>query len=128
MSILVRSEVGADCLSLLQRAVGKSRRRISYMDNEFNIADNETDYTGRIGVSKTEHGVLLTISDVQLSDNREFFCSVNGLAAGSAEGKTNLSVFGKNFHQDYQCGLLPLSSSCVFVMYNLSMQLLQSLQ
>ncbi|XP_008331318.1 cell surface glycoprotein MUC18 [Cynoglossus semilaevis] len=75
------------------RAVGKSRRRISYMDNEFNIADNETDYTGRIGVSKTEHGVLLTISDVQLSDNREFFCSVNGLAAGSAEGKTNLSVF-----------------------------------
>lgn len=70
------------------------------MDNEFNIADNETDYTGRIGVSKTEHGVLLTISDVQLSDNREFFCSVNGLAAGSAEGKTNLSVFGKNSHQD----------------------------
>ncbi|KAG7516738.1 cell surface glycoprotein MUC18-like [Solea senegalensis] len=75
------------------RGVGSSRTRIYYFDNKQNMADSNTDYSGRINVTKTQQGTLLTIQDVQLSDEREFFCQVNGLAAGSAEGKTHLKVF-----------------------------------
>lgn len=59
--------------------------------------DDGTDFTGRITVSDIgdQEGVLLTIQDVQLTDEREFFCQVNGMAAGNGEGKTHLRVFGK---------------------------------
>uniref|UniRef100_A0A4W5NRI0 Melanoma cell adhesion molecule a n=1 Tax=Hucho hucho TaxID=62062 RepID=A0A4W5NRI0_9TELE len=72
-----------------------SRERIYYGDNTQQIVDDGTDFTGRITVSVIgdQEGVLLTIQDVQLTDEREFFCQVNGMAAGNGEGKTHLRVF-----------------------------------
>ncbi|KAM8742118.1 cell surface glycoprotein MUC18 [Acanthopagrus schlegelii] len=77
------------------RAVGSSSRiRIFYGDNKNQqMVDNNTDYSGRIEVTSDQLGTQLNIQDVQLSDEREFFCQVNGLAAGNAEGKTHLRVF-----------------------------------
>ncbi|CAJ1063337.1 cell surface glycoprotein MUC18 [Xyrichtys novacula] len=72
---------------------GSSRVRIFYLDARQQIADNNTDYTGRILVTSDQHGVQLNILKVELSDQREFFCQVNGMAAGNAEGKTHLRVF-----------------------------------
>ncbi|XP_044226139.1 cell surface glycoprotein MUC18 isoform X3 [Thunnus albacares] len=76
------------------RAGGNSARmRIFYSDFSQEMVDNNTDYSGRIDVTSDKHGSRLIIQDVQLSDEREFFCQVNGLAAGNAEGKTHLRVF-----------------------------------
>ncbi|KAM6970045.1 cell surface glycoprotein MUC18 [Aplochiton taeniatus] len=76
---------------------GSSRERIYYGDSNTQIVDDGTVYSGRINVTVTEEedhrGVLLTLHDVQLSDEREFFCQVNGMAAGNGEGKTHLRVF-----------------------------------
>lgn len=74
-----------------------SRERIYYGDNNMQMVDEGTAYSGRINVTVLEdgdhRGVLLTLHDVQLPDEREFFCQVNGMAAGNAEGKTHLRVF-----------------------------------
>ncbi|XP_038563643.1 cell surface glycoprotein MUC18 isoform X1 [Micropterus salmoides] len=70
-----------------------SRTRIFYSDVSQQMVDNSTDYSGRIVVTSDQQGTRLTIQTVQLSDEREFFCQVNGLDAGNAEGKTYLRVF-----------------------------------
>uniref|UniRef100_A0A667WTJ1 Melanoma cell adhesion molecule a n=1 Tax=Myripristis murdjan TaxID=586833 RepID=A0A667WTJ1_9TELE len=57
------------------------------------MVDDNTPYSGRIAVTSDQQASLLAIQDVRLSDEREFFCQVNGLAAGNAEGKTHLRVF-----------------------------------
>ncbi|XP_068457087.1 cell surface glycoprotein MUC18 [Clinocottus analis] len=76
------------------KAAGNSaRKRIFYGDVSQKIVDNNTDYSGRIEVTSDQQETRLTIRDVQLNDEREFFCQVNGLAAGNAEGKTHLRVF-----------------------------------
>ncbi|KAM3868977.1 cell surface glycoprotein MUC18 [Diretmus argenteus] len=76
------------------RALGNSSRvRIFYGDNSQQMVDNKTDYSGRIKVTSDQQGTLLTIENVRLSDEKEFFCQVNGLAAGYTEGKTHLKVF-----------------------------------
>ncbi|CAK6971393.1 cell surface glycoprotein MUC18 isoform X2 [Scomber scombrus] len=76
------------------RIVGNSSRmRIFYGDNSHDMVDNNTIYSGRINVTSNERGSQLIIPDVRLSDEREFVCQVNGLAAGNAEGKTHLRVF-----------------------------------
>ncbi|XP_071375599.1 cell surface glycoprotein MUC18-like, partial [Centroberyx affinis] len=81
-------------IQLFVRAVGnRTRRRIFYGDDSQQMVDDNTDYSGRIEVTSDQQGTLLTIQDVRLSDEREFFCQVNGLAAGHAEGKTHLRVF-----------------------------------
>ncbi|XP_056141463.1 cell surface glycoprotein MUC18-like [Lampris incognitus] len=70
-----------------------TRLRIFYGDNSQQMVDVGTDYSGRIKVTSDWQGAVLHIQDVQLLDEREFFCQVNGLAAGNAEGKTHLRVF-----------------------------------
>lgn len=40
--------------------------------------------------------VVLTIRDVKVEDELEFICHVNGMTAGSDEGRTMLKVFGKS--------------------------------
>ncbi|KAA8586549.1 hypothetical protein FQN60_000385, partial [Etheostoma spectabile] len=75
------------------RQPASPRTRIFYGDDKQQMVDNNTDYSGRIQVTSDQQGTQLTIQDVQLSDEREFFCQVNGLVAGSAEGKTHLRVF-----------------------------------
>lgn len=57
--------------------------------------DEGTDYTDRITVTEDSNSETLTIHAVKLSDEREFFCQVNGMAAGNSERKTHLMVFGK---------------------------------
>ncbi|XP_008304762.1 cell surface glycoprotein MUC18 [Stegastes partitus] len=70
-----------------------SRVRIFYSDDRQQMVDNNTDYSGRIEVTSDQLGSRLVIQDVVLKDEKEFICQVNGLAAGSAEGKTHLRVF-----------------------------------
>uniref|UniRef100_A0A8B9HG73 Melanoma cell adhesion molecule a n=1 Tax=Astyanax mexicanus TaxID=7994 RepID=A0A8B9HG73_ASTMX len=94
-----------------------SRVRISYSDLTMQKVDENTNYTERISVAGDSGGENLTIVDVKLSDEREFFCQVDGLAAGSNEGKFHLRVFGEsaslctttsNFLTT-NCHLLPLA-------------------
>ncbi|XP_027887955.1 cell surface glycoprotein MUC18 isoform X1 [Xiphophorus couchianus] len=70
-----------------------SRMRIFYSDVNQQIVDNNTDYSGRIEVTSDQRGNTLLIQNVQLSDEKEFFCQVNGQEAGNAERKTHLRVF-----------------------------------
>ncbi|KAM7373931.1 hypothetical protein PAMP_006615 [Pampus punctatissimus] len=70
-----------------------SRTRIFYGDNSQQMVDNNTDYSQRIKVMSDSLGTLLIINHIQLYDEREFICQVNGLAAGNAEGKTSVRVF-----------------------------------
>lgn len=70
--------------------------RISYSDLTMQKVDENTTYTDRISIVGYPNGENLTIVDATLSDEREFFCQVNGLAAGTGEGRTNLKVFSKS--------------------------------
>ncbi|XP_066515710.1 cell surface glycoprotein MUC18 isoform X2 [Hoplias malabaricus] len=69
------------------------RVRISYSDLNMQKLDEGTNYTERISVSGDAGGENLTIVNVELSDEREFFCQVNGLSAGNKEGRFDLKVF-----------------------------------
>lgn len=69
--------------------------RIFYGDKTSNHADRNTEYSGRINVLAEEHGSQLIIKDVRPSDDRMFLCRVSAMAAGNAEGRTHLRVFGK---------------------------------
>ena len=71
------------------------RTRIFYSDNDQEMVDGDTEYSTRIQVNSDPQGSVLTLQDVLLLDEREFICQVNGLAAGNAEGRTNLRVFGE---------------------------------
>ncbi|XP_076017579.1 cell surface glycoprotein MUC18 [Genypterus blacodes] len=68
-------------------------QRLYYSDDSLQMVDNNTDYSSRINVRSDHQETVLTISDVQLSDERVFFCQINAKFAGSAEGKTLLRVF-----------------------------------
>ncbi|KAG1957420.1 cell surface glycoprotein MUC18 isoform X1 [Pimephales promelas] len=70
-----------------------NRVRISYSDLTMQKVDEDTSYSDRISVQSNSDGETLTIQDVKLSDEREFFCQVSGLAAGNGEGRTLLKVF-----------------------------------
>ncbi|XP_031427393.1 cell surface glycoprotein MUC18 isoform X2 [Clupea harengus] len=70
-----------------------SRERISYRDLTIERVDEGTDYTDRITVAGDSNSETLTVLTVKLSDEREFFCQVNGMAAGNGERKTHLAVF-----------------------------------
>lgn len=70
--------------------------RISYSDLTMQKVDENTTYTDRISIAGDTTGENLTIVDVTLLDEREFFCQVNGLAAGIGEGRTQLKVFSKS--------------------------------
>ncbi|KAM9846470.1 cell surface glycoprotein MUC18 [Aulostomus maculatus] len=74
------------------KSAGSSRVRLYYYyNNGEEGADLNTNYTSRIQVD--QEGTRLTIQDIQLSDERDYLCHVNGLEAGTAEGKTHLGVF-----------------------------------
>ncbi|XP_077403034.1 cell surface glycoprotein MUC18 isoform X2 [Vanacampus margaritifer] len=70
-----------------------SRFRIYYAHNDDKIVDEGTEYSGRIQVTLDQHGTRLTVHEVQLSDEREFICQVNGLSDGLTERKSHLRVF-----------------------------------
>lgn len=59
------------------------------------MVDENTDYSGRIQVASDKQTTRLIIQEARLTDEKEFFCQINGMAAGSVEGKTHLRVFGQ---------------------------------
>ncbi|XP_061819047.1 cell surface glycoprotein MUC18 isoform X1 [Nerophis lumbriciformis] len=69
------------------------RIRIFYGDDQNSHVDNNTEYSSRIQVAFDQQGTLLSIQEVQLSDEREFFCTVNALEAGQLNTRTQLRVF-----------------------------------
>ncbi|XP_074535068.1 melanoma cell adhesion molecule b isoform X2 [Halichoeres trimaculatus] len=71
------------------------RQRIYYQDSTMTVIDRGTEYTDRISVNGTgaTAEVVLTIEDVQLTDETEFICVITGLTDGAAEGRTMLKVF-----------------------------------
>lgn len=72
-----------------------SRSRIFYGDGSQAIVDANTDYSARIHVILDKRATRLVIQEVHAADEKEFFCQINGMAAGSVEGKTRLRVFGQ---------------------------------
>lgn len=79
-----------------QEAVAdRKRERIFYSDNNISIVDKGTDFTNRTETMSNHNSIELLISDVRLSDNKVLVCQVNGMAAGNAEVKTRLQVFGE---------------------------------
>ncbi|XP_063060102.1 cell surface glycoprotein MUC18 isoform X2 [Engraulis encrasicolus] len=70
-----------------------SRQRISYRDLTMEKVDEGTDFTDRITVAGSNNSETLTIHSARLADEREFFCQVNGMAAGNGERKTHIMVF-----------------------------------
>lgn len=90
----IRSDVTVS--AVLQADVGSSSRtRIYYGDNSQTMVDQNTDYSGRIKVASDGRATRLEIPEAGLADEKEFFCQINGMAAGSVEGKTHLRVFGQ---------------------------------
>lgn len=77
----------------------QSRTRIYYFDNQTEIIEKGSDYTGRIQVSHSHDAqsavgsAVLTIDTVELSDEREFICMVHNVSKDSGEGRTRLQVF-----------------------------------
>lgn len=77
------------------RVGSSSRTRIFYGDGSQAIVDENTDYSARIHVTLDRRETRLVIQEVRMADQKEFFCQINGMAAGSVEGKTRLRVFGQ---------------------------------
>ncbi|KAM9781164.1 cell surface glycoprotein MUC18 isoform 3-T3 [Syngnathus typhle] len=73
--------------------VSSSRMRIYYVDENDDVADEGTEFSARIRVVVDRRATRLTVQEVQLSDERDFICQVNGVSAGAAESKTHLRVF-----------------------------------
>ncbi|XP_041661806.1 melanoma cell adhesion molecule b isoform X2 [Cheilinus undulatus] len=74
---------------------GTEKQRIYYQDSGVNLLEQGTPFTGRISVNGTGATgvVVLTINNVQLTDELEFICLIRGLTEGVAEGRTKLKVF-----------------------------------
>ncbi|KAM6987404.1 cell surface glycoprotein MUC18-like [Tautogolabrus adspersus] len=72
------------------------KQKIYYQDSTMKVVDKDTRFTERISVNGTgaTGEVVLTISDVQLADEKEFICLIKGLD-GTSEGRTKLKVFEK---------------------------------
>lgn len=75
---------------------GGSRTRIFYGDHSQTMVDQDTDYSGRIEVVSDRRATRLVLPEAALADEKDFFCQINGMAAGSVEGKTHLRVFGQS--------------------------------
>ncbi|KAF7652907.1 hypothetical protein LDENG_00090740, partial [Lucifuga dentata] len=98
---------------VLQRPLGNtSRTRIFYTDNNITWVDLNTTYSNRISVSADRQGTnVLTVNDIQLSDQHDFICQINGLAAGHIEGRTRLSVLAPPEVPTIEAVQTPLSVS-----------------
>ncbi|XP_005988170.1 cell surface glycoprotein MUC18 isoform X1 [Latimeria chalumnae] len=69
---------------------GNKRERIYFMDSKHSVADNGTEYTGRISMDKN---YTLTIHSVTLRDQGTFICQVGAGAVGKNENRTELRVY-----------------------------------
>lgn len=82
------------CVNLQTESSGSSRQ-IYHQDSLQTTVEKNTLYTDRISVNNTHGAAVLTITDVQLSDEVEFSCYVQSLTDGTGEGRTKLRVFSK---------------------------------
>ncbi|XP_016335340.1 cell surface glycoprotein MUC18 isoform X2 [Sinocyclocheilus anshuiensis] len=77
----------------------QSRRRIYYYDNQSAIIDEGSEYAGRINFSHSHEpqnvrgSALLIIDSVQMSDQKEYICTVHDVSTDSGEGHTRLQIF-----------------------------------
>ncbi|XP_016128079.1 cell surface glycoprotein MUC18 isoform X2 [Sinocyclocheilus grahami] len=77
----------------------QSRRRIYYYDNQSEIIDEGSEYAGRINFTHSHEpqnargSALLIIDNVQLSDQKEYMCTVHDVSTDSGEGHTRLQIF-----------------------------------
>ncbi|XP_070685363.1 melanoma cell adhesion molecule b isoform X2 [Pempheris klunzingeri] len=87
--------VGGVIIQWLYVTPSGERKRIYYQDTTMKVVDRGTLFTDRMSVNGTgaTGEVVLTISNVQLTDELEFICLIKGLTDGVAEGRTNLKVF-----------------------------------
>ncbi|XP_045559435.1 cell surface glycoprotein MUC18 isoform X5 [Salmo salar] len=71
------------------------RLRIYYGNSTMQVVDRGGQFTDKISVNGKGNSseVVLTIRDVKVEDELEFICHVNGMTAGSDEGRTMLKVF-----------------------------------
>ncbi|MEQ2276536.1 hypothetical protein XENORESO_009368 [Xenotaenia resolanae] len=70
-------------------------QKIYHLESLHHTVEKNTPYTDRLTVNntRTPGEVVLTIRDVQLSDQVEFICHVKSLTDGTGEGRTQLRVF-----------------------------------
>lgn len=77
----------------------QSRRRIYYYDDQNEIIDEGSEYAGRLNVTHSYEpqnargSALLIISNVQMSDQKEFICTVHDVSADIGEGHTHLQLY-----------------------------------
>ncbi|XP_075956121.1 melanoma cell adhesion molecule b isoform X3 [Anarhichas minor] len=71
------------------------KQRIFYQDPTGTVVDEGTPFTDRISVNGTgaTGAIVVTISNVQLADELQFICLINGLTGETGEGRTKLKVF-----------------------------------
>ncbi|XP_024910998.1 melanoma cell adhesion molecule b [Cynoglossus semilaevis] len=71
------------------------KQEIYQQDSTMRVVKKGTQFTERISVNGTlaNGQVVLTISDVDISDEVEFICLIRSLTYGTAEGRTKLRVF-----------------------------------
>nr|XP_055052436.1 melanoma cell adhesion molecule b isoform X2 [Misgurnus anguillicaudatus] len=78
---------------------GKDQGKIIYQIEGGYGRIEENSYRGRINISHSDDvnesrgSIILTIDDVQLSDEAEFICTVHNLSEDHSEGRTWLQVF-----------------------------------
>ncbi|MEQ2167998.1 hypothetical protein GOODEAATRI_009850, partial [Goodea atripinnis] len=70
-------------------------QKIYHLESLHHTVEKNTPYTDRLTVNNTgtPGEMVLTIRDVQLSDQVEFICHVKSLTDGTGEGRTQLTVF-----------------------------------
>ncbi|XP_059389118.1 cell surface glycoprotein MUC18-like [Carassius carassius] len=77
----------------------QSRRRIYYYDGQKKFIEEGSEYVGRITVTHSHEpqnargSAILIIDNVQLSDQREFICTVHNVSTDIGEGHTRLQIF-----------------------------------
>uniref|UniRef100_A0A8C1TZ16 Melanoma cell adhesion molecule b n=1 Tax=Cyprinus carpio TaxID=7962 RepID=A0A8C1TZ16_CYPCA len=77
----------------------QSRRRIYYYDGQKTVIEEGSEYVGRIKVTHSHEpqnargSAILIIDNVQLSDQREYICTVYNVSTDSGEGRTRLQIF-----------------------------------
>lgn len=86
--------IGSTCSNQVTRSGEK--QEIYQQDSTMRVVKKGTQFTERISVNGTlaNGQVVLTISDVDISDEVEFICLIRSLTYGTAEGRTKLRVFG----------------------------------
>ncbi|XP_018972115.1 cell surface glycoprotein MUC18-like isoform X1 [Cyprinus carpio] len=78
----------------------QSRKRVYYYDTlQKEIIDEGSEYAGRINFTHSHEpqnsrgSALLIINNVQLSDQKEYICTVHDVSTDSGEGHTLLQIF-----------------------------------